>query len=94
MPFTLRIRGSLARYLLNNPDAELRRRLAILRQNPFPLGSRALESDASWHEIAARLPDVQTYIYGTDERALVFSVDSQRNILLVEFAIVDRTPVP
>jgi len=65
MPYTVKVRGPLARYLLGHPHAGLRRRLSILRLTPFPPGSRSLHADAAWYALANRFPNLRAFVYGT-----------------------------
>jgi hypothetical protein len=89
MPYTVRVRASLARHLLSQPNDDIRRRLGILRQIPLPPGSRSLAADDGWHVLAETFSDVQGHIYGSNENALVYTYDSRRQIVSVELAIVD-----
>ena len=94
MPHTARVRGPLARYLLNHPNPALRRRLAILRLTPFPPGSRSLDADAEWASLSQRFPDVRGFVYGTSQNALVYTYDSAQDCVTAEFAIVAGEIVP
>jgi hypothetical protein len=94
MPYTAKVRSGLAGFLLSHPDPRLRRRLGILRRHPFPPGSRSLDSDEAWRELAARFPEVHGYVYGTSESALVYTYDPATNLLVVQLAIVDGRIVP
>jgi hypothetical protein len=94
MPYTARVRGSLARYLLAHPHAGLRRRLSVLRRTPFPPGSRSLHADAAWYPVADRFPSVQAYIYGTNHDALIYTYDTTAGVVTAELAVVDGSIVP
>ena len=94
MPHTASVRRALAEYLLAHPDADLRRRLSVLRLTPFPPGSRALDADEEWHRIGTRFPDLRAYVYGTSHDALVYIYDRSRERLVVQLAIVDGQLVP
>jgi hypothetical protein len=94
MPYAVAIRGPLARYLLASPNPALRRRLGVLRNHPIPPGSRSLASDPQWQGLESRFPGRTPYLYGTNSDALVYTVDSRRERLVVEFAIVGGVLVP
>jgi hypothetical protein len=94
MLYTAKVRASLAEYLLENPNPNLRRRLSILRSVPFPPGSRSLASDATWHSVTRRFPGLQAYVYGTSQDALVYTYDGGRQLLVVEFAILEGVLLP
>lgn len=94
MPHTASLRKSLASYLLAHPNADLRRRLSVLRLTPFPPGSRALEADEEWHRVRRRFPEVRAYLYGTNHDALVYTYDRSKERLVVQLAIVDGHLVP
>ena len=94
MPYTVRVRASLAAYLLEAPNEELRRRLAALRATPYPPGSRSLASDLEINEIVKRFPGVHAFIYGTATEGLVYSFRSSERLLIVEFAILGGRLVP
>lgn len=68
MPHTASVRRALAEYLLEHPDAELRRRLSVLRLTPFPPGSRALDADEEWHRIGPRFPDLRALCLRNEPR--------------------------
>ncbi len=87
MPFTARVRSSLARYLLAHPHPSLRRRLSVLKLTPFPPGSRSLHADAAWHSLADRFPNLQAFVYGTNHDAFVYTYDPTSEALMVELAI-------
>lgn len=93
MPYTARVKASLARYLLAQPNSDLRRRIAILRQMPFPPGSRALATDDDWHELGDSFSDYRAFVYGTNENALVYTYDSVTQTLSIELAVVDGSIV-
>ena len=88
MPYTARVKASLARYLLAAPNADLRRRIGILRQTPFPPGSRALATDDEWHDLGDSFSDYRAFIYGTNDNALVYTYDSVTQTLSIELAVV------
>ena len=94
MPHTASVRRALAEYLLAHPDAELRRRLSVLRLTPFPPGSRALDADAEWHRIGSRFPELRAYVYGTNHDALVYTYDRSTESLVVQLAIINGQVVP
>jgi len=87
MPHTTRVRAPLGRYLLAQRDDDLRRRIAILRQWPFPPGSRSLNADGDWHELSESFPDLQGFIYGTNDSAVVYTYEASRELLSIELAI-------
>jgi hypothetical protein len=89
MPYTARVRASLARHLLAEPSQDLRRRIAVLRQTPFPPGSRALTTDDEWHDLDESFSTHRAFIYGTNDNALVFTYDGKTQTLSIELAIVD-----
>jgi len=93
MPHTASVRRALAEYLLEHPDAELRRRLSVLRLTPFPPG-RALDADEEWHRIGPRFPDLRACVYGTNHDALVYTHDRSRESLGVQLAIINGQVVP
>lgn len=88
MPYTARVKAPLARYLLSQPNPDLRRRIAILRQTPFPPGSRALAADDEWHDLSDAFSDYRAFIYGTNDNALVYTYDGGTETLSVELAVV------
>ena len=87
MPHTTRVGAPLARFVLEQGDEDLRRRIAILRQKPFPPGSRSLDADGDWRELAQVFPNIQGFIYGTNEGAVVYTYDSSREVLSIEFGV-------
>jgi hypothetical protein len=87
MPYTVRVRATLARYLLGVAYPDLRRRIDILRANPFPPGSRSLDADADWGEFAQAFPTKQGFVYGSRESAIVYTYEARTSTLLVEFAV-------
>ena len=89
MPHTARVRAAVARYLLSEPNAGLRRRIAILRQNPFPPGSRSLTADDDWHILGEEFPTVRAFVYGSNDNAVVYTYDGREQVVSIEFAIVD-----
>jgi hypothetical protein len=89
MPHTVRVRASLARYLLAKPDDDLRRRIGVLRQTPFPPGSRSLNVDDEWHLLADAFPSLRGFIYGPDESAIVYVYDPDEQLLSIELAILE-----
>ena len=89
MPHTVRVRASLARHLLTSPDTDLRRRVAVLRAVPFPPGSRSLASDAEWHALAGEFAGLRAFVYGSLERAPVYTYDADSQTLGIEFAVVN-----
>ena len=93
MPHTARVRASLARYLMSEPNADLRRRIGILRQNPFPPGSRSLATDEEWHTIADQFPTLRGFIYGSNTSALVYTYNGETQLLSIELAVVDGVMV-
>lgn len=93
MPYTARVRASLARYLLTAPNADLRRRIAILRQTPFPPGSRALATDDEWHGLEESFTRHRAFIYGTNDNALVYTYDGSTETLSIELAVVEGSVV-
>lgn len=94
MPYTVAIRGALARYLLSKPNPGIRRRLAVLRLHPFPPGSRSIASDPGWEALASRLPEIEGYLYGTNDDALVYTLDREDRRIVVQLAIVDGRIIP
>lgn len=70
MPYTARVEASLARYLLAEPNPDLRRRITILRQTPFPPGSRALATDDEWHDLGESFSDIRAFITQMQPRRL------------------------
>jgi hypothetical protein len=94
MPYTVRVRATLARHLLEEPNEDLRRRLAALRATPYPPGSRSIASDAEFAVLAERFPGVHAFIYGTATEGLVYTFHSSERLLIVEFAILDGKMVP
>lgn len=93
MPYTARVKASLARYLLAEPNPDLRRRIAILRQTPFPPGSRALATDDEWHDLDESFSAHRAFIYGTNDNALVYTYDGNTETLSIELAVVDGSVV-
>ena len=93
MPYTARLKASLARYLLAAPNPDLRRRIAVLRKTPFPLGSRALTTDDNWHDLGESFSDYRAFIYGTNDNALVYTYDDRTETLSIELAIVQGAVV-
>lgn len=89
MPPTVRVRASLAKHLLSSGDQELRRRIGILRETPFPPGSRSLVADDELHELAVEFSARTPFVYGSAESALVYTYDSSEDVIRVEFAIAD-----
>lgn len=94
MPHTARARKSLAAYLIRQPNEDLRRRLAILKATPYPPGSRSLRADLDWQSLSRRFPGVDAFIYGTSSDALVYTYDAGRQLVVLEFAIVNGEIVP
>lgn len=94
MPYTVRVRGALARYLLGHPHPGLRRRLSVVRITPFPPGSRSLQADAAWHPLANRFPNLQAFVYGTNHDALIYTYDPVSETATVRLAIVGGSVVP
>jgi hypothetical protein len=94
MPYTVRVSGTLARYLLSHPHQALRRRLSVLRLTPFPPGSRSLHADAAWYPIASRFPNLQGFVYGTNLNALIYTYDAASETATVRPAIVAGAIVP
>lgn len=93
MPYTARVKASLARYLLAEPNPDLRRRIVILRQTPFPPGSRAMATDDEWHDLGESFSDYRAFIYGTNDNALVYTYDGRTETLSIELAIVQGSVV-
>jgi len=89
MPYTVRVRGPLARYLLAHPNEDLRRRLSMLRGTPYPQGSHALLTDVEWSHLASRFEGLTVMVYGTSIEAVVYTYDSAQNLAVVELAIID-----
>jgi hypothetical protein len=94
MPHTARVRKSVAAYLLQQPNEALRRRLAILKATPYPPGSRSLRVDTDWQALSSRFPEVDAFIYGTSDDALVYTYDATRQLVVVELAIVNGDILP
>jgi len=94
MPYTVAIRGALARYLLSTPNPAIRRRLAVLRLHPFPPGSRSLGADPEWEALSERFQGRGGFLYGTNDDALVYTLDHARSRIVVEFAVVGGELVP
>lgn len=78
---------------MSEPNADLRRRIGILRQNPFPPGSRSLASDEEWHTIADELPALRGFIYGSNASALVYTYNGDTETLSIELAVVGGSVV-
>jgi hypothetical protein len=93
MPSTSRIRPALARYLREHPDPDLRRRLTVLGATPFPPGSHALDTGATWRALARRFPGRRAFVYGDGRRAVVYTYRRMRRIM-VEAALIDGMLVP
>jgi len=93
MPYTARVKAALARYLLAAPNADLRRRIGILRQTPFPPGSRALASDEEWHGLEESFATHRAFSYGTNHNALVYTYDGSTETLAIELAIIEGSAV-
>ena len=89
MPHTTRVEPALARYLLAHPDPDLRRRVAVLHGQPFPPGSRALAADAEWHALGAAFPGRAAFVYGTAQRALLYTYRAATETLIIVRAVVD-----
>ena len=87
MPHTVRVRASLAKHLLSSGDQDLRRRIGILRELPFPPGSRSLAADDELHELATEFPARIPFVYGSADNALVYTYDSSEQVVRIEFAI-------
>lgn len=94
MPYTVRVKASLARCLLESPDEDLRRRLDVLRATPLPPGSRSVSADAEWHRLDERFPELRAFIYGSTPRALIYTYDSRTDTAVIEFAIIDGVITP
>jgi hypothetical protein len=65
----------------------LRRRIGILREHPFPPGSRSLGADEDWQDLAVEFSGKRAFVYGSLESALVCTYDSSKHVLLVEFGV-------
>ena len=76
--------------MLRHRNAELARRLAILRLTPFSPGSRSVGTDEEWSDLSARFPHSRVFIHGTGSNALVYTFDAMRERVM----IVDGEPVP
>jgi hypothetical protein len=87
MPLTVRVRASLATHLLAIGDEGLRRRIGILRDMPFPPGSRSLAADEDWQSWAAEFRGRRAFVYGSFDNAVVYTYDSSTETLLVEFGV-------
>lgn len=94
MPYVVRVRGPLARYLLAHPNEDLRRRLSMLRGTPYPPGSHALATDAEWDHLAGRFEGLTVMIYGTSVEAVVYTYSSTQNLAFVELGILESKVVP
>jgi len=94
MPYTVRVRGRLARYLLANPNEDLRRRLSMLRGTPYPPGSHALPTDEDWAHLVERFEDLTVMIYGSSAEAVVYTYDAANSVAVVELAILDGRVLP
>ena len=94
MPYTVRVRGSLAQYLLAHPNEDLRRRLSMLRGIPYPPGSRSLLVDADWSHLATRFEGLSVMIYGTSMEGVVYAYNAAKNLVVVELAILGGQVVP
>jgi hypothetical protein len=89
MPHTTRIRARLARHLLLHPNHELRRRIGILREMPFPPGSCSLAASDEWEALQQVVPaEKQGFIYGAADNAVVYTYQASSEELSVELAIV------
>jgi hypothetical protein len=89
MPHTVRVRASFGRHLLASGDLDLRRRVEILREAPFPPGSRSIAADADLDDITAPLAGKRAFVYGSRESALVYTYDSATAVLEIEFGVTD-----
>jgi hypothetical protein len=87
MPHTVRVRASLAKHVLASGDTDLLRRIGILREVPFPPGSRSMVADDDWHELATIFPGRRGFVYGSIESAIVYTYDASTEILQVEFGV-------
>ena len=94
MPYTVRVRGPLARYLLANPNEDLRRRLSMLRGTPYPPGSHALQTDEDWAHLAERFEGLTVIIYGSSADAVVYTYDAAKSLAVVELVILDGNVFP
>ena len=93
MPYTVRVRAALARYLLSHPVPRLRQRLEVLRLTPFPPGSRSLAADPAWLPLSSQFPNLRAYVYGTNANALIYTYDSATESAVVELAVINGTIV-
>jgi hypothetical protein len=94
MPHTTRVDPALGRYLLVHPDADLRRRVEVLRTQPFPPGSRALAADAEWHGLAAEFAEPRGFIYGSGHRGLLYTYEPVTETLVIRRAFIDGVVQP
>lgn len=94
MPHTARVKGSLARYLMSHPHPGLRRRLGVLRQTPYPPGSRSIDADPEHFPLSEKFTDLRVFIYGTNQNAIIYTYDSADLTLTAELAVVDGRIVP
>jgi hypothetical protein len=88
LPSTCRIRPALARYLLEQRDDELWRRLTVLAATPFPPGSHALDTGAMWQSLVRRFHGRRAFAYGDGRRAVVYTYTRMSRIM-AEAVIVD-----
>ncbi len=89
MPHTVRVRASFGRHLLASGDRELRRRVEVLRDVPFPPGSRSIAADADLQDLTAPLAAKRAFVYGSRESALVYTYDSATVVLEIEFGVTE-----
>jgi hypothetical protein len=89
MPHTVRVRASFGRHLLASGDRNLRRRVEVLRDVPFPPGSRSIAADADLQDLTATLAGKRAFVYGSRESALLYTYDSATETLEIEFGVTD-----
>lgn len=88
MPHTTRVRAQLARYLLRYGNADLRRRIAILRGTPYPPGSHSLAASEDWQRLQQSFPHHRAFVYGDADSAVIFTYEATSNVVSIVFAIV------
>ena len=81
MRHTTRVRADLARYLLRHGNPELRRRIAILRETPYPPGSHSLAASEEWQDMQEPLPQHRAFNYGAADSAVVFTCETASDVL-------------
>ena len=89
MRHTVRVRATLGRHILASGDRELRRRVDVLRDVPFPPGSRSIAADADLPDLTLILAGKRAFVYGSRESALVYTYESATAVLAIEFGVSD-----